>query len=220
MHVYSNLATTLDGKIATVGREFVLLGSVADLRLLRKLRDSADALVYGAEVLRAFRRPCLPLSPKRRLINAVLSRKLSGIDPKWAFFSDERIERILYITEAISPATRAKFVGRCTIVRVSALNPALSILRDLRKRGVKTVGVEGGGAVMWEFVAKGAIDRYYVTITPRIAGGRMAPTLVDGAGFAPNALMNLKLETLKRVGEELFLTYTPLRSRGKKHPLL
>ncbi len=218
MYVYSNLATSLDGKIATTGREFLILGSPDDIRLLRKLRSEADAVVYGAEVLRAFRRACLPLNPKHRLTNAVLSRTLAGIDPEWPFFRDPRIDRILYVTGAVPAARRRRFAETCTLVKVSARDPARDILRDLRRRKFTHVGVEGGGAVMWEFVALNAIDRYYLTLTPRLLGGRYAPTLVDGPGFSPDRVLNVRLETVKKRGSELFLTYVPVKGRGRRHP--
>lgn len=220
MYVYSNLATSLDGKIATTDREFLILGSPADIRLLRKLRNGADVIVYGAEVLRAFRRACLPLDTKLRLTNAVLSRTLDGIDPDWPFFKDSRIDRILYVTGTIPSARRKRFSETSKIVKVSARHPARDILRDLRKRKFEQIGVEGGGAVMWEFVALNAIDRYYLTLTPRILGGKLAPTLVDGPGFAPDEVLNVRLETVKKRGSELFLTYLPVKKRGRIHPAL
>lgn len=220
VYVYSNLATSLDGKIATTGREFLVLGSPNDLRLLRKLRNDADAVVYGAEVLRAFRRACLPLDAKHRLTNAVLSRSLEGIDPDWEFFTDPRIDRILYVTGTVPRARRRRFSESSILVKVSAKNPARDILRDLRKRRFSHIGVEGGGVVMWEFVSLNAIDRYYLTLTPRLVGGKGAPTLVDGVGFNPNRVLNVRLETVQKRGSELFLTYVPLKKRGRDHPEL
>lgn len=220
LEVFSNLATSLDGKIATSSREFFILGSPKDLLLLRKLRDSADAIVFGAEVLRAFRRPCLPLRKNHRITNAVLSRDLRGIDPDWPFFVDARIDRVLYISGKLSAARRAKFAERSRIVELKSHDVAKEILRDLSKQGMSKIGVEGGGSVMWEFARQNLIDRYYVTIVPRILAGKGAPTLVDGAGFFPTEVLNLKLEKVRKVGSELFLIYSALGARGHRHPLL
>lgn len=219
MAVFSNLATSIDGKIATVSREFFGMGSEKDIHLLRKLRGNADAIIYGAEVLRAFQKACVSLDPKKRLVNAVLSRSLKGISPQWPFFQDPRIDRILYVTEKISAKRKALFEKTCTIVLVSQTSVASAILADLATRGLRRIGVEGGGMVMWEFVRVNAIQKYFVTLTPRILGGMNAPTLVDGLGFTPDETMNLKLDQVKKVGSELFLTYSPVAKRGVKHPL-
>lgn len=212
--VFSNLAVSLDGKIATSSREFFPIGSAHDLRLLRKLRDRADAILFGAEVLRSFQKPCLPLKKGVLLTNVVLSRTLKGIEPSWPFFMSERIKRILYVTGTISAKRRREFEKTSEIVSVSAENPALDILRDLSQRKMTRVGIEGGGALMWEFVKNALIDEYYVTIVPRILGGSTAPTLVDGVGFSPMETLNLRLKRMKRIGNELFLVYVPVGRRG------
>ena len=217
--VFSNLAISIDGKIATQGREFFTIGSAADLRLLRKLRDRADVILFGAEVLRVFQKACLPLDPDAEITNAVLSRNLKGIDPNWPFFKSPRIRRILYVTGKVSAARLAEFRKTSEVVQIPAPNPARAILADLRKRKAKRVGVEGGGAIMWEFVKSNLIDEYYLTIVPRILGGGLAPTLVDGTGFKFSEVLNLRLKSIRKKGSELFLVYTPLGTRGHKHPL-
>jgi riboflavin-specific deaminase-like protein len=217
--VFSNLAISVDGKIATESREMISLGSPKDLRLLRKLRNGADAVVFGAEVLRAFRGACLPLDPKQRIVNAVLSHRLDRIDPKWPFFSNERIDRILYVTEKLPSARLRTFAKTCEIVRIDPDSIAKAILGDLAKRGHRRIAVEGGGALMWEFVRTDRIEEYFVTVVPRIVGGKNAPTMVDGAGFGPAQLRNLRLKRSRRVGSELFLVYEPIRPSGMRHPL-
>lgn len=218
MTVYSNLATSVDGKIATVSREFFGMGSEKDIHLLRKLRGDADAIIYGAEVLRAFQKACLSLKPKKRLVNAVLSRSLQDVDPQWPFFQDPRIDRILYVSEKIPAKRKKHFEKTCILVTVNGASVARDILGDLARRGYRHVGVEGGGMIMWEFARVNAIQKYYVTLTPRILGGFNAPTLVDGLGFTPEQSLNLKLDQVKKVGSELFLTYSPVAKRGVRHP--
>jgi len=80
------------------------------------------------------------------------------------------------------------------------------LLAHLKKRGCKNILIEGGGEIMWEFVKY--IREFHVTLTPKILGGRTAPTLVDGRGFAPGKELNLKLKAVKRIKNELFLIFT------------
>jgi 2,5-diamino-6-(ribosylamino)-4(3H)-pyrimidinone 5'-phosphate reductase len=87
-------------------------------------------------------------------------------------------------------------------------------VKKLEELGVKRLLVEGGGGLMWDFVKPNLIDELYVTLTPRILGGRDAPTLVDGAGFNPREVVNLKLKQCRRVGDELYLVYKKTSRRG------
>jgi riboflavin biosynthesis pyrimidine reductase len=66
---------------------------------------------------------------------------------------------------------------------------------------------------MWEFAKENLIDEYHVTLTPKILGGRDSPTLVDGLGFKPKDILNLKLQQSRVVGDEIYLVY----SRPEKH---
>lgn len=218
--VFSNLATTLDGKIATAGREFFQLGSQSDIKLLRRLRNKADSVLMGAETLRTWRKPCHP-EKNKKIINAILSRNLKGINPDWPFFKSTRIERILFVTESVSKLRQSEFLKNSEIVFLDKNKSIASqIIQAHRARGLNNILVEGGGGLMSEFVQENRINKYYVTLTPRILGGVSAPTLVDGGGLTPKQVVNLKLEKIERVGSELFLVYSALKKRGKKHPLL
>ena len=67
---------------------------------------------------------------------------------------------------------------------------------------------------MWDFVRENLIDEYHVTLTPKLVGGREAPTLVDGDGFEPRDILNLRLKSCRKVGDELYLVYGKTRRRG------
>ena len=51
------------------------------------------------------------------------------------------------------------------------------------------------------------VDEVYITITPRILGGREAPTPADGAGFLKDKQLRLELVSSRRHGDEVFLKY-------------
>lgn len=223
MIVFSNLATSIDGKIATVSREFFPLGSKKDLLAMQDLRNKCDVLLMGAGTLRAFRRPCLPAKKSRHIVNAIVSRDLSGIDPAWPFFKSDRIDRILFVTGRVPAARRREFEKTSRVVQLSKgaeKNPAPEILKVLKRSKLSRVLVEGGGALMWEFVKENLIDRYYLTLTPRALGGAGGPSLIDGEGLAPHQVVNLELKSVRKVGSELFLEYAKLPVRGRKHPRL
>jgi riboflavin-specific deaminase-like protein len=82
-------------------------------------------------------------------------------------------------------------------------------LRWLRKKwNVKRLLCEGGGELNGALFRAGLIDELHLTICPKIFGGRRAPTIADGQGFAHLvAAAQLKLKSTRRVGDELFLVF-------------
>jgi riboflavin-specific deaminase-like protein len=218
MLVFSNLATSLDGKIATRSRELFHLGTPADRKQMQVLRKRADVVVMGGSTLRTYKRFCGVVGRKKQPANAVLSSNLEGFSPNWPFFKDPGQRRILLITEPLSPARLQAFEKTSEVIllkKPTAAQPLASqILETLKARGLEQVLVEGGGGLMWSFASCNLIDEYHVTLTPRIIGGKEAPSLVEGTGFDPSQVLNLKLVRCRRLGNELYLTYRKTKKRG------
>ena len=219
--IFSNLATSVDGKIATATRELFMLGSRADWKHMSVLRARADAVLMSGEILRVFRRPCGVTGAKQHPVNIVLSRRLEGIRATWPFFTDSDFHRILLVTERPSEATIRRFAKTCVVIWLKPRRgvPVIeSLVECLGKLGIRKLLVEGGGEMMSLFAERDLIDEYHVTLTPRVLGGRASPTLVDGAGMPKTRALNLALQSVRRAGSELFLVYRTLRRRGKTHP--
>jgi riboflavin-specific deaminase-like protein len=219
MFVFSNLATSIDGKIATASRELLHLGTPADRRQMQVLRKRCDILLMGAGTLRAHHRFCgVRGAPSdRQPANAIVSEALGGISPDWPFFQDPRLKRFLFLAtpQKLSAARRKAFERSSEIIELQRSGKgrpvAAQIIEALKKHGYKRLLVEGGGEIMWHFAGHNLIDEYNVTLTPKIVGGSEAPTLVEGKGFQPSEILTLKLHRCKRLGNELYLVY---RKRG------
>jgi 5-amino-6-(5-phosphoribosylamino)uracil reductase len=225
MFIFSNLATSIDGKIATHSRVNFLLGTPEDHRMMSVLRAKADAVIMGASTLRAFKGPVLvqgfqkssKKNSKIQPINIVLSGTLAGISPRWKFFTEPSTRKILFVGPDAPEVSIRDFEKVSVVCRLKKSNAPMSlqIVRHLKKLGVKKLLVEGGGGLMWDFVKLNLIDEYHVTLTPRVIGGTHAPTLVDGVGFTPHGVVNLKLKSVRKVGNELFLVYAKRTHRGR-----
>jgi 5-amino-6-(5-phosphoribosylamino)uracil reductase len=207
MFIYSNLAISLDGKIAPVDRSLFLLGTAADHRQMQVLRKNCDAIVVGASTLRSIKLPMIVNGAKKQPINVVLSSRLEGLSPRWKFFRDPDLRRILLVSSAVSPERVEEFSPYAEIIVLGPGAVGPQTVRQLRKRGVENLLVEGGGEIMWEFIRHDLIEEFHVTLTPRILGGAQAPTLVDGTGFTARTAKKLELMKSKRIGDELYLTY-------------
>jgi riboflavin-specific deaminase-like protein len=206
--VFSNLATSIDGKIASRDRGHFYLGTAADRKRMQALRKRADAILMGGATLRSFKGPLRVKGAKASPLNVVVSGTLRGISPAWSFFRASDTRRLVF-TGPHAPVARRRAIAKFADVFV--LDPrkptAPQIVKELERRGVKRLLVEGGGTVMWDFVKARLLDEIHVTLTPWVLGGRDAPTLVDGVGFPAGKALKFKLVRAKRLGEELYLTY-------------
>jgi riboflavin-specific deaminase-like protein len=216
-----NMAVSVDGRITTHRREHFALGSEHDRRLMDELRVKADAVIVGAGTVRHDGFPMIirydDLRARRQKhkgtphpVNVILTH---GLDlPIGArVFSTDDTHRIIFTTRE-APAARVKRFSKVAEVVVlpgKSLSPR-SIVSQLNRRGMKSLLLEGGGEVHFAFAKAGLVERLYVTLTPRLIGGQGAPSLLDGGGFLRRNHLKLKLESLRRRGDEVFLRYRVL----------
>ena len=82
-------------------------------------------------------------------------------------------------------------------------------LRWLREKwNVRRLLCEGGGEINAALFEARLVHEVHVTLCPVVFGGRTAPTLADGHGFNKLAdAAQLNVQSRKRIGDELFLTY-------------
>jgi 2,5-diamino-6-(ribosylamino)-4(3H)-pyrimidinone 5'-phosphate reductase len=211
-----------DGKISTHRRETFSLGSRDDRHLMDLLRAKSDAVIVGARTVNLdgwairvrdpeVRRKRTASGRSPHPLNVVLT---SGLDlsAKCQFFEYPETEKLI-ITSRRAPRNRIRrfaAYGEVWVAPAPRVTPT-GVLQELSKRGCKRVLLEGGGEVNYSFLAENLVDEIYVTVTPRILGGRSAPTPVDGRGFLRATQIELELVSARRRGEEVFLRY---RVRG------
>jgi riboflavin-specific deaminase-like protein len=211
------MAISLDGRISTRRREQITLGSRHDRHLMDVLRSRADAVIVGAGTVRHDGFPVLvrdrTVRRKRTAsglpphpVNVVLSRALD-MPLARAIFKRDDTRRIVYTTRLATQARVKRFgrVAEVVVLRGKSISPT-TVLRDLRRRGIKRVLLEGGGELHFAFAKERVVDEVYVTLTPRLIGGD-APSLLDGTGFLKDDHPELELVSTRRVGDELFLRY-------------
>lgn len=219
--VFINMAITADGKIATANRAISSFGSRHDHDHLLELRATADAVMNGAGTVNA--NP-INMGPGPRKYRRIRTRDglaeynlriiVSGsgdVDPGAAVFKHRFSPIIVLTTERADPqklnplsslATEIKICGRQEI----DFREALSWLRE--KWEIKRLLCEGGGELNDALFRAGLVNELHLTICPKIFGGRLAPTIAEGAGVLKlSDAAQLKLKSMKRVGDELFVVY-------------
>jgi len=212
-----NMAVSVDGRINSRRREHFSLGSKHDRRLMDELRAAADAVIVGAGTVRHDGHPMMIRYPDLRAMrvsqgwsphpaNVVLSSDLDI--PLRPFFSRDDIHRLIFTTKQATKTRVRKFEQVAEVIVLPGKTPAPArIVAELRRRGMRGLVLEGGGEVHFAFAKAGLIDDWYMTLTPRLIGGRDAPSYMDGLGFLKKNHIELKLVSEDRVGDELFLHY-------------
>jgi diaminohydroxyphosphoribosylaminopyrimidine deaminase/5-amino-6-(5-phosphoribosylamino)uracil reductase len=199
-------AMSLDGRIATAGGESQWISSPEGRRWALGLRESHDALLVGSGTVLADdpsldRRLGWAGAPNTRV---VLDRRLR-VDPGARLFRASG--PVLFYTESTDSGRHAALAGRgAEIVVLAAVTPR-GVLDDLRRRGVQSVLVEGGGEVLGALLAADLFDRVEVCCAPLLIGGERAPGPLRGAGAAAlDAAPRLESIAVKRRGPDVILS--------------
>lgn len=188
---YTNFVQTLDGKVAVKKPGYWPIGSKKDYSLLIELRAYADALIHGGNLAREFGEVTL------RNINGsgfkALRKKL-GKNPD-----------LPYYVVSTKPESFKKSLGwqAKSTPRVSDL------IGEFQKKGYKYILVEGGPTLLGSFLKEDLIDEIFLTIAPKIFGTEEKTTLnlIEGILFSPQNYKKLKLVSVKKFGNEVFLRY-------------
>lgn len=172
--VLLKVAVTLDGKLA--GGPQPISGAPAR-ELVHHWRDQLDAILVGAGTVRADD-PQLTVRGVPGGRNPV--RVVLGTPPR----------RARLLREA----------GETLVLR----GPLRRVLREIGRRGLTSVLVEGGAQVLGEFLRTGLWDELRLFVAPKIFGAGA----LCWAGL-PRHRGELELRSVARVGDDVLLTLRP-----------
>jgi 2,5-diamino-6-(ribosylamino)-4(3H)-pyrimidinone 5'-phosphate reductase len=223
--VYINVATTADGKLAPANRHFVPFGSKRDQELLLELRAGADAVMSGARTVGPMPVNLGPGPAKYRKMRLrkglpefnlrVVVSGSGNLNPKAEIFR-HRFSPIIVLVTRRAPESKLRRLREVADEVKAFGDNKLNFTHALRwlrqKWGVKRLLCEGGGEVNAGLFQERLVDEVYHTLCPIVFGGRHAPTMADGQGFPTLAsAARLRLKSLKRVGDELFLVWRAVK---------
>jgi len=168
-------AQTIDGRIAARTGDARWVSGEDSLRLAHELRAQHDAVLVGiGTVLADDPRLTVRLAEGPSPLRIVVDSKLR-IPLESNVLSDGAAKTIVATTpEASSEAAAAIHARGGEIVRAHAADDGTVDLRDLfkrlRARGVRSLLIEGGRAIITSALRDGVVDRLTVCIAPKVIG--------------------------------------------------
>lgn len=214
MKVITNTAISLDGKITTHLNERYRFGSDEDLRRMAQIRAQADAILIGGNSFRTWPDVRIITSCNENISKQPQSILFVIVSRRFDFKGAEESLKNSGVTPLflIGPQTTIPSQFPFEVVASATEITPTWIVDELAKRGVKTLLIEAGGELLFPFLQEGLIDEMHVTLCPLLIGGKMAPSLVGGAGFDKNTVKKLTLLKQEIIGSEVFIHYKVLKS--------
>ena len=173
-YVVVKYAQTLDGRIATHTGDSKWISSEAERRTSHALRAACDAVLVGiGTVLADDPQLTVRLVPGASPLRIVLDTTLR-LPPEAQILADAA-PTLVITTERSVPSHRKELQAHGVAVHVVDAHPPWGVdleatLRLLRARGVRSLLVEGGGAVITSFLRQRLVNRLIVGIAPTILG--------------------------------------------------
>jgi GTP cyclohydrolase II len=172
-YVAVKYAQTLDGRIATSSGDSRWISGEEERRVSHALRASCDAVLVGVgTVLADDPRLTVRMVPGASPIRVVLDSTLR-IPDRSRLLADDAAT--IVVTTSSSSTDRRDDLRRLGVsVLVAPAGPSgvdlAAALSALRREGIRSVLVEGGGSVITSFLSLDLADRLVVGIAPRVLG--------------------------------------------------
>ncbi len=204
-YVLINMVSSLDGRTTVKGKA-ARIGSEIDRQVMRTLRSKADAVMIGANTLRAERLSLgLDDPADSRQPLAVIVSSTGSVPLEDNLIGSER-QSILVLTTQRALDERLR--GRARMVRVPAtpqgdvdLAEALKILNA--EYAVDLLLVEGGPTLNYALISDDLANELFLTLAPKLLGQGLA--VINSPALMTR---DIHLLCVHLAGDELFLRYS------------
>jgi len=218
MDVVVNAAMSADGKLSSRRREQIEISGPDDFDRVDRIRREVDAVAVGIGTVLADdphltlddpdrqqqrRDQGRPANPARVVVDS------RGRTPPEHRICDTAANTYVLVAAAAPEARRQALreAGAELIVAGDDRVDLPAAFAELEAAGIESLLVEGGGELIFSVIENDLIDRLTVYVGSLVIGGREAPTLADGDGFA-DGFPRLSLESVERVDDGVVLRYT------------
>ena len=210
-YVIAKWAQSLDGKLATRTGHSQWISGDASRRRVHRLRARVDAILVGAETAKIddpmLTARAVPI--RRRALRVVLDGRLQIAERCQLVGTAREIPTLVFTSADKLKTLKAKRLQNqgveilpCRLQR-GHLSLAMC-LRELAKREVTNLLVEGGPTTLTSFLEAGFVDEARVFTAPKLIGGRNAPSVWAGQGaIRVEAALTPRVARIQRCGPDI-----------------
>lgn len=208
-------AATLDGKVATRSGDSRWISSEASRNYVHRLRQAMDAVMVGIGTvlkddplltvrLAGGKRPGQPL---RVVVDSRLRIPLNSQVVRTAL----HFPTLVAATREASPSKMKKLARaklEILIIESDAQGRVSlrALMRELGRRGVVSVLLEGGSTLNAGALREGIVDRLLLFFAPKIIGGQRAPGVIGGEGaLLIKDAEPVKILKIRRIGPDILI---------------
>jgi diaminohydroxyphosphoribosylaminopyrimidine deaminase/5-amino-6-(5-phosphoribosylamino)uracil reductase len=218
--VHLKMAMSLDGRISLRDSVSTTFSGKESFQKVHDLRHEYDAILVGANTAVVDNPSLTDRSGKprrKKLVRVVLDNSLR-ISPnsQLALTAKETPTMVFTSSEAAEKISDLKNEGVQVIQIAEGGRNLFGVLRELGKREIQSVLVEGGTEIAGAFYDAKLIDKVSFFVAPIVIGGKSAPLAIGGKGAQSlqNA-MRLKNVEVKKYGEDFEVSGYPfLKDEG------
>ena len=209
-YVAMKYAMTMDGKIAAyTGQSKWITGEEARA-FVQKLRHRYTGIMAGAgTVLADDPRLTCRIPGARQPVRIICDTRLRIPSDANVVETAKEIPTILATCQADPDRIRPFEEKGCQVLTLPEEDGHVdlrALMRELGKRQIDSILLEGGGTLNWSALKSGIVQKVYCFTEPEMFGGIDARTPVEGRGVAsPGEAFSLTHLKVTQVGEDLLI---------------
>ncbi|RLJ71100.1 5-amino-6-(5-phosphoribosylamino)uracil reductase [Hydrogenivirga caldilitoris] len=209
---------SIDGKLTLYrgasSKELMSLMDEEAYRYLHEIRAKVDGIMVGCETVRTDNPSLTVRYVKGKNPTRIIPCSTANVPLDANVLNTEEAPTIIATTER-APKDRIEKIkekGAQIIFAGDELVDFDQLLPKLYDMGIKTLMVEGGASINWEFVKRKKVDEIRLIHLPVIVGGENVPTLVGGEGFKKlKDILHLRLRSHFKRGNQLITEWEVAR---------
>ena len=213
-YVVINCAMSADGKIALPSGKQLRISCDEDIHRMYCMRNEHDAVLVGIGTVLSDD-PRLTVKEKcvgeiKNPVRVVLDTKCKT--PESALVVNNDAKTIIFT----GCKCNKKYGNNVEVIETKVDSNGLihleTMLDKLHEKGIRSLMVEGGSTVIWNFLYQRLVDEMFVYIGPIIVGGVKTPTLAGGEGIdSTDDVVSLEIVDVQRLGPGLLVHYKMIK---------
>jgi diaminohydroxyphosphoribosylaminopyrimidine deaminase/5-amino-6-(5-phosphoribosylamino)uracil reductase len=209
--IIAKWAMTLDGKTASRTGSSQWISNEQSREIVHAIRGRVDAVMVGRGTARQDD-PLLTARPPgpRTALRVVVDTKASLSSESQLARTAREVPVLVAAGTQASPGDRERLeeAGCELFVCRGDTHSArlVELLKELGRRRLTNVLVEGGGELVGSLLDSGEIDEVHVFIAPKLVGGASATSPIGGEGIEEMAqALALKEPEVRQVGSDVYV---------------